>query len=265
MWLFQRYEFWLIIASAGCFLAERIKPWRKQDILRPLIAQDVFWLLFNGIFSYRIFKAYYGFVSYLIENGFYFVFGVSAKAVALFAKTPLFLQVILLLLTADFLEWCIHNLLHRNQFLWKIHRIHHSIHIMDWIGNFRFHWGEVLVYQTLKFLPLMLLGVQGKAVLIASVIATTMGHINHSNLNISWGPLRYVLNSPRMHIWHHEKFLRGKAGVNFAVVFSLWDWLFHTAFLPPESQPDELGFAGDQRLPDNLLWRFFLPVFDRKK
>ena len=85
---------------------------------------------------------------------------------------------------------------------------------------------------------------------------------NHSNINVSWGVGRFVLNSPAMLIWHHERKIRGKAGVNFGVVFSLWDWLFGTAYMPVGIQPDTLGFPGDQRLSGKLVSRFFVPFRD---
>jgi sterol desaturase/sphingolipid hydroxylase (fatty acid hydroxylase superfamily) len=91
-----------------------------------------------------------------------------------------------------------------------------------------------------------------------------IGHLNHANLKISWGPLRYLLNSPRMHIWHHDKHPDRTAGVNFAVVFSLWDWIARTAYMPRHS-PDALGFEGDQRFPGALWWRFLLPFLDRRE
>jgi sterol desaturase/sphingolipid hydroxylase (fatty acid hydroxylase superfamily) len=135
---------------------------------------------------------------------------------------------------------------------------------MDWIGNFRFHWTEIILYHTIKYLPLLVLGAEARAVLIAAAIATAIGHLNHSNLAITWGPLRYVLNSPRMHIWHHDIQVRDNAGVNFAVVFSLWDWVFRTAYMPEKGMPGEIGFKGEKKIPANLLWRFFLPFAEKK-
>ena len=143
---------------------------------------------------------------------------------------PFVIKVILSLLILDFTERCVHNLLHRVNWLWKFHRIHHSIHIMDWIGNFRFHWMELIVYNAFKFLPVAIInGGDWKVLLVVGIISTTIGNLNHANLYISWGPLRYVFNSPRMHIWHHDKHPGKTAGYNFAVVFSLWDWVFQTA------------------------------------
>lgn len=35
---------------------------------------------------------------------------------------------------------------------------------------------------------------------IVHFITITIGHLNHSNIRISWGPLKYVFNNPIMHL-----------------------------------------------------------------
>jgi sterol desaturase/sphingolipid hydroxylase (fatty acid hydroxylase superfamily) len=261
--ILMQYGFWLAVVSVFCFLAERVFPWRKQNPFRHQFPQDFFWLIFNGFLLWEVFKPLLNWIFKSEGRIFTSLFGIFPDKVFLLDSIPFWLQVVIFLLIADFLEWCIHNLLHRVEWLWKFHRLHHSIHTMDWIGNFRFHWGEVLVYNSIKYLPLALLGANPKVILITAVVSTLIGHLNHSNLNISWGPLRFILNSPRMHIWHHEKFLRGKAGKNFAVVFSFWDWIFGTAYMPLHKQPEEIGFEGDERFSDSLIDRFFIPFLDK--
>jgi sterol desaturase/sphingolipid hydroxylase (fatty acid hydroxylase superfamily) len=261
---FHSYGFWLALASLVFLGAERLAPWRaEQRLLRPQLPQDIFWLLFNGYALGMVFGPAFRLASSTTNSAFSRFTGMAPGSIKLLGSLPLWSQVILFLALADLLEWCVHNLLHRNRWLWKIHRVHHSITVMDWIGNFRFHWGEVLVYKMLKYLPLAVLGVRYEAMLITAVVSTTVGHGNHANLNISWGPLRYLLNSPRMHIWHHDRELHGPAGVNFAVVFSAWDWLFGTAYMPRDRlQPDAIGFEGLELLPSSLPVRFFAPMWD---
>jgi len=88
-----------------------------------------------------------------------------------------------------------------------------------------------------------------------------IGHLNHANVPISWGPFRYVLNSPKMHIWHHDVVLHGHGGQNFAIVFSIWDWLFGTAYWPEDKEhPERLGFVGMDRYPRNLIARLIYPL-----
>jgi sterol desaturase/sphingolipid hydroxylase (fatty acid hydroxylase superfamily) len=260
--LIKRYEFWLLAVSLGCLLAERVNPWRKQKVLRQLFVQDVFWIFFNGYLFARLFHPGYTFLFGRLDSVYASLVGTKPQVIQLLASFPLWLQIPLFLILADFIEWCVHNALHRVGWLWKIHRVHHSIKVMDWIGNFRFHWLESIIYNLVKHLPLALLGARWETILIVAVFATTIGHLNHSNLAISWGPLRYVFNSAKMHIWHHEKELRGKAGVNFGIVLSIWDWLFGTAYMPLDKQPEEIGFSGEENFPDSLLWRLFLPFLN---
>jgi sterol desaturase/sphingolipid hydroxylase (fatty acid hydroxylase superfamily) len=271
LWDTRGYFFWLLVVSVLCLILERIRPWRRQQkLVRRQFAQDLFWLFFNG---------HYTGVLVASMAAFLFAWAVPAidrvKALNLIAGQPLLVQFVVFFLLKDFLEWAVHNLLHRVSWLWEFHKVHHTIEELDWIGNFRFHWMEVVVYQSLTYLPLIVLGVDGRVILVIAVVSTLIGHLNHSNVNISWGPLRYVLNSPRMHVWHHDREWPADRshGVNFAVCFSAWDWLFGTAYWPspeesPEQQPRRLGFQGDDRYPQSLLGRFFFPmsrVFAKRK
>jgi sterol desaturase/sphingolipid hydroxylase (fatty acid hydroxylase superfamily) len=264
--LIRHYVFWLAVASLLCLLAERIIPWRRnQKLWRPEFGQDVFWLVFNGYLSSFAFVGLFAMIYKGLNNGFNFVAGREIATIALLTRQPLWIQIVVVLTIADFTEWCVHNLLHRVGWLWRFHRMHHSITTMDWIGNFRFHWVETIIYQSIKYLPVTLLGARWEAMLAVAVISTMIGHLNHANLAISWGPLRYLLNSPAMHIWHHDRVLHGRAGANFAVVFSLWDWIFGTVYWPKDSSmPAALGYGGDKKVAHNLLMRFFAPFLDSK-
>ena len=62
-------------------------------------------------------------------------------------KWPFLAQFLMLLVSMDFIKWCTHNMLHRVQFLWEFHKVHHSIVEMDWMGDWRFHWVEIVVYN----------------------------------------------------------------------------------------------------------------------
>jgi sterol desaturase/sphingolipid hydroxylase (fatty acid hydroxylase superfamily) len=173
---------------------------------------------------------------------------------------PFWIQFVVLLVLKDLIEWCIHNLLHRVPWLWEFHKLHHTIQTLDWIGSFRFHWIEVVVYKSISYFPLVVLGVRPDVILAVAVFGTLIGHLNHSNLAIDWGPLRFVLNSPRMHVWHHDVIPGGKHGQNFGIVLSVWDWLFGTAYMPNAGQPENLGFEGQEAYPRSLTGRLFYPL-----
>jgi sterol desaturase/sphingolipid hydroxylase (fatty acid hydroxylase superfamily) len=262
-WDPRSYPFWLLVVSAAVFVLERVRPWRKsQRVLRPQIGQDLFWLVFNGHFAGVFLALFVERALSWAAPGFERI-----EAVRMIASWPLWLQFVLFFVLKDALEWSVHNLLHRVPWLWEFHKVHHSIEQLDWIGSFRFHWMEILVYRGLTYIPLAVLGVDGRVLLAIAVVATLLGHLNHSNLYLSWGPLRYVFNSPRMHVWHHDREWPPERpkGVNFGISLSLWDWLFGTAWWPsaaerPNQQPTRLGFEGMESYPRALVSRLSFPV-----
>lgn len=182
--------------------------------------------------------------------------------VELLTTQPLWLQFVVLVVFKEFLEWLVHNLLHRVGWLWQFHKLHHSIQKLDWIGNMRFHWMEIVLYKSLTYLPLVVLGIDGGVILWVAITGTLIGHLNHTNLNISSGPIRYVLNSPRMHVWHHDLILHGHRGQNFGIIFSIWDWIFGSAHMPAtDEQPDQLGFHDIDQFRRTLLRRLIYPFW----
>ena len=143
--IYAQYYFWLTGISLLCFVLERVRPWRReQKVLRRGLGQDLFWLVFNGHFLGLVLASVTGqAVSGL--NGVLHRAGLPVpEDLALLASAPLGVQFLVVLVLKDFLEWNIHRLLHNVPWLWELHKLHHSIEELDWIGNFRFHWGEVV-------------------------------------------------------------------------------------------------------------------------
>jgi sterol desaturase/sphingolipid hydroxylase (fatty acid hydroxylase superfamily) len=233
------YFFWLIVVSVFCAALERTFPSRSvRSLFRHGWGQDLFWLLLNGSL----------------------IAAILAFPAPRSLELPILVQLILVLVVKDFLDWCVHNLLHRIPWLWDFHKVHHSIEELDSIGSFRFHWIE-LVFSALVYLPFILLGINERVLLANAVFGTLIGHLNHSNLRLDWGPLKYVLSSPRFHAWHHDRIHRGEKGGNFGVVLCIWDRIFGTVDLSSDDeQPDALGFEGDDYFPATFLERFTYPL-----
>jgi len=260
--LFQ-YWFWLIVVSLTVFTLERLFTWRRdQKLFRRGIVQDLFWLVFNGHFLGLILALGTGRVVHAF-NALLLRIGLPVpESLELLAGTPWWVQFVVFVVLKDFLEWCVHLLLHNVPWLWEFHKLHHSIEQLDWIGNFRFHWGEILVYKTLTYLPLVVLGIDHRVLLGIAIVWTFMLDLNHANIPVSWGPLRYLLNSPKMHVWHHDVVLHGRGGQNFGQVLSVWDWLFGTAYWPADQDnPERLGFAGIAAYPRGVAGRLVYPFW----
>ncbi|HVZ39511.1 MAG TPA: sterol desaturase family protein [Candidatus Kapabacteria bacterium] len=254
-----------LIISILFVLLEWLWPRRpnQTQIRRGIITDIVHWA-FNGYAFYYLGYSLVKGLAYAWFIGMLRSLGVEGLPGAnLLNGLPFVLQFLLFFLVQDFLMWCTHNLLHRVGFLWSIHRVHHSITTMDWIGNMRYHWGEVVVYELIKFLPLMLLGADESIVVAVTVFNTFIGHFNHANLKVDIGPLKYVINSPAMHIWHHDRDGAGSHNVNFGIGLSLWDWIFRTAYMPAAGEPqapERLGFDGIESFPSTFIGQQLFPL-----
>ncbi len=259
------YLYPISLAAISLFVAglEYFFPWRpEQKQLRPKLWSDAIHLVFNGHFLGLLLA---GLAStwilppidrWLATHGW--TDAVYRNAAA---DWPLWVQIPVALVVIDFIQWCVHNLLHRVPALWELHKAHHSVKDgeMDWIVAFRFSWLEVVVYKSVLYLPLVFLGFGWIALMVHAVFGTLIGHLNHSNLDLGHGPWRYVLNSPRMHIWHHDYEGDAKTTVNYGIIFSAWDWIFGTAKMPADP-PERIGFKGVETFPDNFFSQEIWPL-----
>ena len=257
------YPISLAALSGFVFALERFFPWRpEQKQLRPKLWSDLIHLVFNGHFLGLLLA---GLASTWILPHVDRWLAAEGLTDAVYrnaaADWPLWLQIIIALVVLDFIQWCVHNLLHRIPLFWEFHKAHHSVkdEEMDWIVSFRFSWLEVIVYKSVLYLPLVFFGFRWEALMFHAIFGTLIGHLNHANLNLGHGPWRYILNSPRMHIWHHDYEGDAKTTVNFGIIFSSWDWIFGTAKMPPEP-PAHLGFDGVETFPDNFFSQEIWPL-----
>lgn len=254
----------LLIISLIFIVAERIIPWRRQQhVLRSGSITDLLHFIFNGYVFYLGYAIVVGYVFALFTDL------VRPTVIGEFLDTrlltgqPIVLQFIILFLVQDFVMWTTHNILHRVPWLWEFHKVHHSIETMDWVGNMRYHWGEIVVYDLMRFVPILILGADSMLFVYIGIFNTVIGHFNHANIDVDLGPFRYVFNSPRMHLWHHDKSGPGSYNKNFAIGLSVWDWLFGTAYYPkPEEpeQPEALGFPGIEEYPKTFVGQQLYPL-----
>lgn len=250
--------FWLlIIVSFSVFILELIRPWRRaQPVLRPELAQDIFYMFFN-MFLFPLIG--YATVSTVLAGEFEKISLVqSLRGFIPLHKLAPGLQILILFLLRDFLQWNIHVVLHRVPFLWKLHEVHHSSETMSFPVHLRYHWAENIIYRVPEYVVFLLIGSNVSDVFIIYVVSLTIGHLNHANVKLPWGFLKYIFNTSELHMWHHAKNPPNRFGVNFAISLSLWDWVFRTAYNPPR-QPEAIGLTDETRFPKSFLRQLFWP------
>ncbi len=228
-------------------------PWRKEQ---SIFRKD-FWM--DGLYMYFNF-----FVFAITVSGFYKLlgivfgdFGISSRSLTIMdiSGLPMWAQLVIFFIILDFVQWFTHVLLHKYPFLWKFHKIHHSVKEMGFAAHLRYHWMENIFYKPLKTIGVMILGgFEPEQAYIVHFLAISIGHLNHANIKITWGPLKYILNNPVMHLYHHSYVLpKGSYGVNFGISLSLWDYIFKTNYIPEDSGTIEIGFPGDEKVPKSFF------------
>lgn len=256
----MRYVYWLAGLSLFFIVLERLRPRdRSQRFFRRGLLTDAFYLVFNGHFLGVLLAYLADPTAAWLDRALESVQLREALHANLAASWPLWVQGIVAFVGIDFLQWNIHRLLHRVPWLWEVHKVHHSARPLDWAASLRFHWGEIIVYKSLSYPVLALLGFDGDVLFVLAVVSTAIGHFNHANLGVNTGPLKYVFNSPEMHVWHHVHPDAGPPNHNFAINLALWDWLFGTAHLP-DHPPTQLGFEDIDAFPTTAPGQLLHPL-----
>ena len=249
---YKNYFWGLILISLLVWGLEILFPWRtQQNIFRKDFWLDGFYMFFNFfLFSIAV-SGVYDLIQHLFTS-----LGIHTTSFAIIdlSRFSTGIQLIIFFVVLDFVQWLTHILLHRIPFLWQFHKIHHSVKEMGFAAHLRYHWMENILYKPLKTFGVMILGgFEPEQAYIVHFIAITMGHFNHANLKLSWGPFKYLFNNPIMHLYHHAYTLpQGKFGVNFGISLSLWDYLFNTHHIPTPDPEVRLGFPGDENLPNTF-------------
>jgi sterol desaturase/sphingolipid hydroxylase (fatty acid hydroxylase superfamily) len=143
----------------------------------------------------------------------------------------------------NFFYYWLHRAQHKFPWLWRFHRVHHSITEMSATNGYH-HFAEDLFQFTAVTVPMaFLLGVAtGPVPWIVLTIASTHAYFIHSSANINLGPFRYILGDNRFHRLHHS--LEEKHfDRNFATLTPLWDVLFGTAYFPRAGEWPQVGLS----------------------
>ena len=135
-------------------------------------------------------------------------------------------------------QYWAHRLTHQVPFLWRFHAVHHSIENMDWLASARLHPLDQVFTQGSVVVPLYLLGFNGGVFGGVVVFFTLLALFQHANVRLRFPVLRWVINTPEWHHWHHA-IDREAINTNFGV--PVVDQLFGTAYLPRGKRPTGFG------------------------
>jgi sterol desaturase/sphingolipid hydroxylase (fatty acid hydroxylase superfamily) len=182
----HNYFYWLLLISVFFLLLEWMSPWRKeQPKFRKDFWLDAFYMFFNFfLFSLIIYNAasdvVVRFFNELIKAGT----GFNLRASNPMQYWPAWSILLTGFVVRDFIQWWVHRLLHRFDWLWEYHKLHHSVEQMGFAAHLRYHWMETLVYRTIEYIPLALLGIGLHDFFVIHIFTLAVGHYNHANISV---------------------------------------------------------------------------------
>jgi sterol desaturase/sphingolipid hydroxylase (fatty acid hydroxylase superfamily) len=254
-----------------------LRFWLPRSVYRhPSTLLDLKFYLFNGVFVEVAFVA--------VVIGSFFGFGEVFEAAFRgfwpgpapeLAATPVAqaAYMIAIILAADLGFFIGHYLGHKVPLLWEFHKIHHATPVLNPLTNYRFHPVDRILLG--MFIGLSIALVKGGFGFafpggIAEMTAINVGvvllfnltaNLRHSHIWLSYGwRLSHVLSSPAQHQIHHGCAAR-HIDKNFGLMFSLWDWIAGTLYVPRAREHVELGLSGREHEEYDSLWRLYTLPF----
>jgi sterol desaturase/sphingolipid hydroxylase (fatty acid hydroxylase superfamily) len=135
-------------------------------------------------------------------------------------------------LAVDFLYYWKHRLLHRYEWGWAVHSVHHSSDDMNLMAAIRLGWLQRWV-DDFFYLPLALFGIEPVLVLLIVELNHASQFWCHTRCVGSLGWLDRLINTPSNHRVHHAR-ERAVANHNYGSTLMCWDRWFGSYLREPE-------------------------------
>ena len=174
----------------------------------------------------------------------------------LLSTTPMWLQVGVGLVAAEFGLYWAHRLAHEWPLLWRFHAVHHSVERLWLVNTGRFHFVDSML-SVAASLPFMFLsGISMDAIVWVSAITAYIGMLTHCNTDMRCGWLNYVFNTPNLHRWHHAT-ETAIGNNNYGENLVLWDMIFGTYYHRPGQDVTTIGIA--EHMPAEFTQQLVVP------
>lgn len=200
----------------------------------------------------------FGVSSYHIEKSSWLIAGYTLVAI----------------LAMDFSVFITHYMQHKVPLLWEFHKVHHSAEVLTPITVYRMHPVDDLFSGTVGSVlgglaagsyyylsgheaqPYSIMGVN--AVLFLFYLA--FYNLRHTHF---WLPypkiISHIFVSPAMHQIHHSDTPK-HFDKNMGLIFSFWDGLFGTLYVPRKREEISFGI-GEENQEFKSVWRLYLYPF----
>jgi len=153
-----------------------------------------------------------------------------------------------------------HYASHKNENLWRFHKIHHSDKCFNVSTGFRFHVFDLLLETVYKCLFVIVIGVNAYLVVSIEIVELFFIFFHHANISFSKEQaLSEFIITPSLHRVHHST-SRKEHDSNYGIVLSIWDKIFGTR---KELVPVNIGL--ELIMAENIVQLFSLAFITERK
>jgi creatinine amidohydrolase/Fe(II)-dependent formamide hydrolase-like protein/sterol desaturase/sphingolipid hydroxylase (fatty acid hydroxylase superfamily) len=181
------------------------------------------------------------------------------------------------ILIFDFAVFLTHWMMHKIPVLWEFHKVHHSAEMLNPLTLFRMHPLDLFITATVASLfngfgvaGLFYLTKQAPQELTMFGINIVLAlfyffgyNLRHSHIWLNYPAwLSHILVSPAQHQVHHSSDPK-HWNRNMGLIFSFWDKLFHTLYIPRGYEKLSFGLSAVEPNPFKTVTEFYYKPFVR--
>lgn len=230
---------------------EFLFPYVKINFISKRVLEDIFYFILNSISRVMILTPLLSLLADQFSRS-NIIFSLNIE------NQSYVLQLFILVVIQDSISFFGHYFLHKIPLLWNIHKLHHSSNELTSSSGLRHSLWEMLYNSTLLTLFTSFLQVNFNVRLIVSIGFQVICLFQHSNINWNFNQLiSAIFITPHNHRWHHSINNILPKGQNFGFLFTFWDRVFKSFYLPNERPSIGLN---DQDFPQNKFKAYIYPL-----
>jgi sterol desaturase/sphingolipid hydroxylase (fatty acid hydroxylase superfamily) len=202
---------------------ERLRPAQRRGFFARGYRQDLLYTVINATLVVPLVVA--------LSLSFAHLASTSLPWIILphYEFLPRWLAIAIIFVAMDACNWSAHLANHKVRVLWRFHELHHSQEDMSVLTVFRTH-PLIHVSYLIALIPGIILLANGSVTTTLLVVYAAVVAFEHSNTNLSFGPLNRIFCSPNYHRIHHR--VEGRQDVNLGFALTIWDQLSGRAVFP---------------------------------
>jgi sterol desaturase/sphingolipid hydroxylase (fatty acid hydroxylase superfamily) len=173
---------------------------------------------------------------------------------------PLWSQVLIAFIVADFVFMLMHYLSHRYAPLWRLHSVHHGVGRLYGFNGVIRHPLHQVIDMVIGNMPLVIIGMPVPVAVVLGFLISVTLIVQHSNVDARLGPLQKHLSIGRIHHLHHVNW--GTEGdCNFGLLLTCWDKMLGTFHEKPPRPitANDMGVDELPHFPTSFVEQMVLP------